>query len=174
MPNNECFDSKRDRAIIETGGFFCEGCLVGKLTQEQSPDPRYCQQCYEFLLKEAGMLIGHVKKVNWIPKKPTRLAAKKASHMSKHGGGIMSTLESKKFGVDIINPVDATKTGAKRGPKHKALPVELIKQWAGEGMGSKAIAAKLKAEQYIGVSYKTIQRLLSGESKQLALPMNEP
>jgi len=41
-------------------------------------------------------------------------------------------------------------------------------------MGSKAIAAKLKAEQHIGVSYKTIQRLLSGERKQLALPMNEP
>ena len=49
----------------------------------------------------------------------------------------------------------------KRGPKHRSLPDDLIEQLAGEGMGSKAIAAKLKGESGIEVSYKTIQRRLS-------------
>ena len=44
-----------------------------------------------------------------------------------------------------------------------ALPRELISQWAGEGMGSKAIASKLNSELGIKVSYKTVQRVLSGE-----------
>jgi len=62
-------------------------------------------------------------------------------------------------------------TGAKRGPKHKALPEDLITRWAQEeSMGSKAIAARLKTELGITISYKTIQRLLSGE-RQLPLPM---
>jgi hypothetical protein len=84
----------------------------------------------------------------------------------------MSTLNDKKSEVDIIQPPvgkvtrekQPIKTEAKRGPKHKALPRELISQWAGEGMGSKAIASKLYSELSIKVSYKTIQRLLSGNA----------
>lgn len=75
----------------------------------------------------------------------------------------MSTLNGRNSKVDIIQPLVAKVTRGKRGPKHKALPHELIKQWAGEGMGSKAIATKLRTEQGITVSYKTIQRVLSGE-----------
>lgn len=43
------FDIKRDRAVIETNGFFCQACLVGKPAGEQSPDKQYCQGCYDFL-----------------------------------------------------------------------------------------------------------------------------
>ena len=76
---------------------------------------------------------------------------------------------NQKSEVDIIHPVHATRTSPKRGPKFRDLPVGLITQWAANGMGSKAITAKLKAEQGIEVSYKTIQRLLSGERKQLRI-----
>ena len=87
----------------------------------------------------------------------------------------MSTLESKKFEVGIIHPpATISRPSGKRGPKHRRLPEDLIKQLAGEGMGSKAIAARLKAELGITVSYKTIQRVLSGKRKQLALPINAP
>ena len=77
----------------------------------------------------------------------------------------MSTSDDKKTTVDIIKPSVAKVTRGKRGPKHRDLPGDLIKQLAGEGMGSKAIATQLKKEQGINVSYKTIQRVLSGERK---------
>jgi len=75
----------------------------------------------------------------------------------------MSTLGEEKIEVDIIKPSGKPKILAKRGPKHKDLPIELIEQLAKEGMGSKAIATKLKAERDVKVSYRTIQRVLSGE-----------
>lgn len=167
MPNNGYFDIKHDIAVINAGDFFCEGCLVGKPTGEVSPDPRYCQGCYEFLLKEAEMDGGR-RSGDWKPEK----APKQTVQVPEDVRGIMSTLESKKFEVAIINPPDPTRAVVKRGPKHKPLPQELITQWATEDMGSKAIATKLKAEYDITVSYKTIQRILSGERKQLALPID--
>ena len=46
------FDIVRDLKTIEDGGFFCQGCLVGKDRAAMSPDPRYCQDCYD-VLREA-------------------------------------------------------------------------------------------------------------------------
>ena len=56
----------------------------------------------------------------------------------------------------------------KRGPKHKALPQEVVTKLSGEGMSSKAIAARLRAEG-ITVSSKTIQRLLAGQRALVVL-----
>lgn len=36
--------------------FFCNACLEDKNRKELSPDLRYCQWCYDFLLKEAETL----------------------------------------------------------------------------------------------------------------------
>ncbi len=168
MPNSGYFDVKHDTEIINAGGFFCQACLVGKPAVEISPDPRYCQTCYDFLLKEAEMDSGR-RDGDWKPKKAT----KQTAQVSEDVCGIMSTLESKKIEVDIIHPPDAIyRPSGKRGPKHKRLPEDLIKQLSDEGMGSKAIATRLKAELGITVSYKTIQRVLSGKRKQLVLPIN--
>jgi len=41
--NNGYFDVKRDIAIVNPGGFFCQSCLVGKTANEMSFDSRYCQ-----------------------------------------------------------------------------------------------------------------------------------
>lgn len=168
MPNSGYFDTKRDTAIINASGFFCEACLVGKPVVEQSPDLRYCQFCYEFLLKEAGMYTGR-HGGDWKPK----IAHKETPQVSEDVCGIMSTLESEKFEVDIIESPTMSRVHGKRGPKHLRLPEDLIRQLAGEGKGSKTIAARLKAELGITVSYKTILRLLLGERKQLALPIGE-
>lgn len=47
------FDIKRDNQMINAGThFWCSGCLVAKSKSEQSPDPRYCQGCYELLSGE--------------------------------------------------------------------------------------------------------------------------
>ena len=173
MLNNEYFDVKRDNEMISAGGFFCKACLEDKPAIEQSPDPRYCQGCYEFLLKEAEMLLAS-KRPAWIPKPQQPEKADKSQYqVSQHGAGIMSTLAGEKSGVDTITPLVSTKMFGKRGPKHRELPEDLIIQFACEGMGSKAIAARLRSEMGIKVSYKTIQRVLSGERKQLALPIGE-
>ena len=61
------FDIKGDLEIINTVGFFCCACVVGKPAEKQSPDPRYCQDCYALLLKEAELL--PVRKCpEWMPK----------------------------------------------------------------------------------------------------------
>lgn len=64
--------------------------------------------------------------------------------------------------VDIIKPLDDTKARAKRVPKHRELPEDLIMRLSSKGMGSKAISTKLE-EHGVVVSYKTIQRILLGE-----------
>ena len=141
--------------------FFCYTCLEDKDRKELSPDPRYCQGCYDFLLKEAEMLPGG-KRPAWIPKEG-KIGHQKSIQVSGDVVLNMSTLNDKKSEVDIIQPSVGKVTRVKRGPKQKPLPQELIEQWAGEDMGSKAIASKLNNELGIKVSYKTIQRLLSGE-----------
>ena len=149
-----------------TGGFFCHACLVDKLLSEQSADPRYCWECCDFLLKEAEVLLerGLTRRPDWIPQPQIKeVEREKGKQVVGDMPRIMSTLASQKSEVDIIHPSPVSRASSKRGPKHKALPQELIKQWAGKGMGSKAIASKLKNEPGIKVSYKTIQRLLSGE-----------
>ncbi len=70
----------------------------------------------------------------------------------------MSTLNSPSLTVDNFRPRGRPKT-YKKFP----LPDHKIKQLHKEGMGAKAIATQLKREQGIDVSYKTIQRVLSGQ-----------
>ena len=72
----------------------------------------------------------------------------------------MSTLNSPSLTVDNL--------GARSRPttyKKRQLPDDKIKRLHKGGMGAKAIATRLKKEQGIDVSYKTIQRILSGERK---------
>jgi hypothetical protein len=164
VSNRGYFSTERDREIEEAGGFWCHACLVSHSATEQSPDPRYCQGCYDFLLKEAEIL-PKTKHPAWIPK-PEK-AGKKQYQVSRVGDGIMSTLENPKNEVDIIKPPVSPRKQPKRGPKHKDLPLELIMQLAKEGIGSKSIAARLNAEHSVKVSYKTIQRVLSGERMHL-------
>ena len=150
-----------------TTGFFCHACLEDKLAPEVSPDSRYCQGCYDFLLKEAEMDsrrgVG-----DWKPIKPynkAEIGGEKTAQVSNPMRTIKSTLEGEKSKVDIIQPRVASGATKKRGRKFKHLPEDFIKQLADKGMGSKAIATQLKREHGIDVSYKTIQRVLSGERK---------
>ena len=153
--------SKRDRDIIDAGGFYCAACLIGKPLDDISPDPRYCLGCYEFLLKEAEM-VHPSRKPPWVPRQP-EIAGKKLCGVSQHGAGIMATVKDKKSEVAIIQPTVATGTLPKRGPKQKVLPIDLIMQWTSEGMGYKRISARLKVEHGIEVGFRTIARVVKGE-----------
>jgi hypothetical protein len=158
------FSAEHDREVIEAGGFFCHACLVGKPAVEQSPDPRYCQGCYEFLMHEASLL-DQRSRPKWLPRhtKQGEISGEKTNKVSGVGVSIMATVKGKKTEVAIIHPAVSARPTTKRGPKHRDLPVDLIMQWAGEGMGSKKITAKLKAEYDITVGFRTIARILSGQ-----------
>lgn len=150
--------------IVEDGGFFCEACLVEKPIGEQSPDSRYCQGCYDFLKKEAELLDG--RKPTWVPKDSqtiTRTPLEPSRKPLLPASGVGHNCIDEMIGSGIMSTVESTKDDGKRGPKHKALPYELIKGWVGEGMGSRVIALKLNNELGISVSYKTVQRVLAGE-----------
>ena len=159
------FSDKPDIGVKEARSFWCHACLNDKSILEQSPDPRYCRGCYEFLLKEAEMLPDS-KRPKWIPKAQSKedstgkIGHQKSIQVSQDIVLNMSTLNDKETEVDIIQPPVRKFTRGKRGPKQKNLPQEIIEQWASDGMGSKAIASRLNNELDIKVSYKTIQRLL--------------
>ncbi len=159
--NKRYFDSRRDAEVIAAGGFFCQTCLVGKPATERSPDLRYCQGCYEFLKEETERISFRTNCLEPvegkdIAQKPPEKALEAVERgdiinlgVSK-GGGIMSTLESKK-------------DDGKRGRKKLTLPVETILEMSKQGLGSKAIATLLRTKQGVDVSYKTIQRTLADE-----------
>lgn len=148
--------------------FFCQACLMEKPASENSPDPRYCQGCYDFLLKEAEMDTRRGNRDDWKPVNPCYKAkngGEKTAQVSTGIRRIKSTLEGGNIKVDIIGATGASRATGKRGPKFRQLPEELIRKLAGKGMGSKAIATRLRKECEVTVSYKTIQRVLSGERK---------
>jgi hypothetical protein len=161
------FSIKRDNELISAGThFWCEACLIARPIDDQSPDTRYCQGCYDFLLKEAEMLreTGSWRRPAWIPKPQT--SPRKAGGAPAPIPRIMSTVAGKKFEVDKIQPSVAIETPTKRlsnkrGRKPKELPKDLIMKLASKGVGSKAIASKLRTDHDITVSYKTIQRILT-------------
>ena len=82
----------------------------------------------------------------------------KAQSIASYPETKKSTLNPIKSRVDFFRPRGRPKTYKKR-----LLPDDKIKQLHHEGMGAKAIATQLKTEQGIDVSYKTIQRVLSGQ-----------
>lgn len=103
------------------------------------------------------------RKPTWVPKDSqsiTRTPPEPSRKPVQPAPAVGHNYSGTPMGSGIMSTVDGNK---KRGPKHKALPVELIVHWVGEGMGSKVIASKLNSELGIKVSYKTIQRSLSGE-----------
>lgn len=146
--------------------FLCQACLEDKPPQEKSSDPRYCQGCYDFLLEEAKRLMEHgvTKRANWIPQNPANTPQKEKKVVRDHSV-IVSTLKNEKSIVDTIEATVASRATGKRGRKFKQLPEDLIRQLNDEGMGCKAIATRLKAGHGVVVSYRTIQRVLSGERK---------
>ena len=153
------FNVKNDSKVVEAGDFFCESCLIGKPQDDQSQDLRYCQGCFDFLLQEADMLPA-TKRPKWIPK----IRRGKTIPVAGHHVVNMSTVNDKNSTVDIFHPLTPKVTlRKKRGPRQQDLPVDLITQWAGDGIGYKRIAARLGDEHNITISYRTVARVVKGE-----------
>ncbi|MFC1930255.1 hypothetical protein ACFLW6_05340 [Chloroflexota bacterium] len=153
---------------------FCHACCKDFPPETMSPDPRYCPECYEFLLKEAE-LITNWKKPAWVPvitPSCKRVEAKSDAEKPPTHGGVptakLSKLNEVSNSMDNFRPRGRPKTYRKR-----ELPENLIYQLYNEGLGSQAIAARLKKEKGVEVSYKTIQRMLSGERKSVDVTSSE-
>ncbi len=149
----------------DDGRFLCQACLECKpLSELSQKDARYCTFCqpiieYEYSLLSTG---SHSKRYKPMPLKPKSIPIE-APPIYKSTGEEKtkkSTLEEKPVTVDNFRP-----RGRPKHYKKRELPEELIKQLNSQGMGSKAIATRVRAQYGIKVSYKTIQRILSGERK---------
>ncbi|MFC1906958.1 hypothetical protein ACFLW8_02620 [Chloroflexota bacterium] len=115
---------------------FCLACLIGKKKAEMS-NYKYCHQCQANMDYDRSLACSQPK----------------SGHITiKHDHTDSVNTEMKM----------STVKGRPTTYKKRALPEDLIKQWASEGEGSKAIVTRLKS-QGIAVSYKTIQRLLNGQ-----------
>lgn len=148
------FDIEQDTAIVNAGGFFCRACLVGKPANEQSPDHRYCQGCYDFLNGEAAILreAGNMHRYPWVPLDGDKKTVQVVQDVAVN----LSTLNGKKIEVDKLEAM----TPNKPGPRPTELPDDFIRQLASQGLGSKSIARRLEKEYRVVVSYKTVQRRL--------------
>jgi len=153
------FDIKRDNQFA----CFCQACLVGKTEQEISRrDTRYCLTCQPFLETEYGQNRQRYTPIPCNRQNPPEDTPHSADIQVPTGEQEtkMSTLNSPSPKVDIFRPRGRPKTY-----KKCVLPDDKIKQLHEDGMGAKAIATRLKTEEGIDVSYKTIQRVLSGERR---------
>ena len=160
MTTGRYFDIEQENELIASGShFWCTGCLYARPLDDQSPDPRYCQSCFDILTAEAKLLPPKARSPSWVPK----IQGEKGADVPQHPTQIMHTTNGDKIPSVHNSSRGPVSTRGKRGPKHKLLPIELISQWAGEGIRSKAITSRLKRELDIKVHYSTIQRILSGQ-----------
>lgn len=167
------FDLKRDIAVTGDDGFFCEACLVDKPAAEKSPDPRYCQLCYDFLLKEVETITGCLH-ANWKPQRGT----KPIPPIPQNGGGVLSTVESKKPEVSDHQIEEKrheiqTRHIIPLGRPSADLPMDKVLSWRrDEELGVRAIAKRLNSQGF-KVSRMAVHRAIKKEEAkaQLELPI---
>jgi len=148
------FDIERDNQYP----CFCQACGVGKTEAEMSEkDIRYCIECQQVIEREYLMSGNKYIPVKLSNQNPAPLALKDKEIPTEKLETKMSTLNQESLEVDKFRPRTRKSTYKKR-----ELPIAQIEEYNKQGMGAKAIATRLKG-QGIQVSYKTIQRVLSGE-----------
>lgn len=152
--SDKYFDIERDNRFP----YFCQACAVGKEQMSQR-DIRYCLECQPIVEEGYASLGQHKRYLKQLynQKLDSPNNGDRENYTNKEKTKL-STLEQGKITVDNFRPRGRPKTYKKR-----SLPGDKIKQLHKEGMGAKAIATQLKREQGMVVSYKTIQRVLSGE-----------
>ena len=147
MPtSNGYFNIGKEMEMVKAGGFFCESCLVGKPKTDISPDPRYCQGCYDFLVKEAEMLSGKGRPA-WMPRTPPPEPALTSSGYVPDRAKAVPKLKHKEITIGVIGT---------------PLEIVIVRKLHEGGVSIRAIEKKLKAEG-IKTSRSTIQRILRKE-----------
>ena len=142
------FDIVKDNEIVNAGGFFCQACVVGKPLDDISPDPRYCQGCYDVMVAEAELLTerGITKKPQWIPRK--------VENMDTRPAATTPTGKNK----PCKKPVTA---GIKGDSKYIDDVTAKIGDMSQRGMSCRTIQEELSKDG-VTISYRTIARRLQG------------
>ena len=134
-------------------------------------DARYCVEC-QTLIEEDYQLRGekyipiHYAEVESLiehQRSDGNLAIDNAQRLEIYSDkqkAKLSILNSPSPNMDNFRP-----RGKPTTYKNRPLPEDKIKQLHKRGVGARAIATRLKKEQGIVVSYKTIQRILLGKRK---------
>lgn len=139
---------------IKTNTFFCQTCLIDRPVEIQSPDPRYCHGCYDFLIKEAeGLLV----KPRWVPKIPKKLLQKvEAKKTIYHIPPPEYFLHTKKTAPTAPGAV-------KKGrPATTETIFKIIHQLSNDGKNGNEIFAYLINHQE-KVSRRTVYNILAGQ-----------
>ena len=151
---------------------FCEACLRDKTEEQMSQkDIRYCLDCQP-IIEDAYRFQAPGKRTRYKPIPASKIKGGLSPH-------IQIPIDEQKTKMSILNSPSPTMDnfrprGRPETYKKRSLPGEQIKQLHEDGMGAVAIATQLKREQGIDVSYKTIQRILSGERKCVIMPSLSP
>ena len=136
MANSGYFDIKKDIEIEKAGGFFCSACLVGKPLDDISPDPRYCQGCYDVLLKEAELLPPK-NRPSCLPKPPKGKKVEAEDNIVTPSLKAGLKIKRNEINIRHILPVGRPSLG---------LPEDYLMELAAQGLGYRAIAKRLQAE----------------------------
>ena len=141
------FNIKQDIEIERAGGFFCESCIACYPLEKQSPDPRYCQQCYN-IFKEEREPINLIaeKPVEEMPPKRLEAPQEKPEPVTKR--------------KPIPNPMVkkiTEKSDTVKGGEKKAI-FDKVKRLTLQGKSSRAIAAILEKDGKT-ISHMTISRM---------------
>jgi hypothetical protein len=115
-------------------------CLVGRTADEQSPDPRYCQGCYDFLLQEIEIN----PKGSWKPKKPGELTESHSEGSDKPYNEQETATNPVIEEIDMVGDV-----------------IVKIQELATRGKSTRQIAAMLQ-DRGLKLSHMTIARRLQG------------
>lgn len=130
MSNNYAYYQLIYQPELKRAGthFFCHCCLVHRPLDDRSPDERYCQQCCEFLLKEAD--IQRIKRADWIPRTSGQDTPSDSGDTPQAGGDDVTKIADK----GIIPTAEETgillqRKGRGRPRKQDGEPVSRMTQW---------------------------------------------
>jgi hypothetical protein len=151
---------KNEYQSIQVGShFWCQTHLSAIPVSDRSLDPRYCKECFEFLMREASLLPTS-KRPAWRPKNNALFSVGLKDGKNSNNNGGQNSSEHLDIEYQKQPEILSTEVKAKRGRKPKILPKNLIQDLKKQGLGSKRIAGEL-ARKGIFVNYRTIARMTS-------------
>jgi hypothetical protein len=152
MTNNGYFNIKRDNKFIAAGThFWCQVCLIARPLSDHSPDPRYCQSCYDFLVEEAKLL-NKWKLPDWVP-------ITKGKKAVKEQGVEVLRIPEVLAGINGVPAKTQPRENNQGGRPRLNLPVKQIRKWQREGYGATEIKRRL-ADSGVRVSMRSLYRML--------------
>jgi hypothetical protein len=138
-------------AIAAGSHFWCETHLAAVPVTEQSADPRYCRDCYDFLCHELELMMEHrtTKRPAWIPD-PLPEALRAVLLPTAGGQKACDT------GMTLSTGMSQTVT-CENGAQHGL--DDAILGLAGQSLGCRAIADELCRQGY-SITYRSVARHL--------------